>query len=39
METDGVEKPKEEQKVSFDFGSASKRGKRLVEAKGLGKVR
>ncbi|MGX5556806.1 ribosomal protection-like ABC-F family protein [Bacillus cereus] len=37
METDGVEKPKEEQKVSFDFGSASKRGKRLVEAKGLGK--
>ena len=37
METDGVEKPKEDQKVSFDFGSASKRGKRLVEAKGLGK--
>nr|WP_223068386.1 ABC-F type ribosomal protection protein [Paenibacillus caui] len=37
METEGIEKPKQEQKVSFDFGSASKRGKRLVEVKGLGK--
>lgn len=37
MELDGIEKPKEDQKVSFDFGSASKRGKRLAEAKGLGK--
>ncbi|UED72191.1 ribosomal protection-like ABC-F family protein [Brevibacillus sp. DP1.3A] len=37
MITEGVEKPKQEQKVSFDFGSASKRGKRLAEAKGLGK--
>ncbi|MRN57066.1 ATP-binding cassette domain-containing protein [Paenibacillus sp. LC-T2] len=37
METEGIEKPKQDQKVSFDFGSASKRGKRLVEATGLGK--
>ncbi|WP_240472985.1 ribosomal protection-like ABC-F family protein [Paenibacillus sanguinis] len=37
METEGVEKPKQEQKVLFDFGDASKRGKRLAEAQGLGK--
>ncbi|MCA0173042.1 ribosomal protection-like ABC-F family protein [Bacillus sp. RAR_GA_16] len=37
LKKDGVEKPKEEKTVSFQFESASKRGKRVLEAKGIKK--
>ena len=37
LKKDGVEKPKEETTVSFQFESASKRGKRVLEAKGIQK--
>jgi macrolide transport system ATP-binding/permease protein len=32
-----VDKPKEEQKVKFDFEGSGKRGKRILEAKGIAK--
>ncbi|MFP3488377.1 ABC transporter ATP-binding protein, partial [Staphylococcus sp. SIMBA_130] len=37
LKKDGVEKPKEEKTVSFQFESASKRGKRVLEARGIQK--
>ena len=37
LKKDGVEKPKEEKTVSFQFESTSKRGKRVLEAKGIKK--
>ncbi|MCA0993384.1 ribosomal protection-like ABC-F family protein [Pseudalkalibacillus hwajinpoensis] len=37
LKKDGVEKPKEEKTVSFQFEPASKRGKRVLEAKGIKK--
>ncbi|PFG12234.1 ribosomal protection-like ABC-F family protein [Bacillus sp. es.036] len=37
LKKDGVKKPKEENTVSFQFESASKRGKRVLEAKGIKK--
>ncbi|WP_273834035.1 ribosomal protection-like ABC-F family protein [Guptibacillus sedimenti] len=37
LKKDGVEKPKEEKTVSFQFESGAKRGKRILEAKGIKK--
>lgn len=37
IETDGIEKPIEEQSIHFQFDSMNKRGKRLVEASGITK--
>ncbi|WP_273851906.1 ribosomal protection-like ABC-F family protein [Guptibacillus spartinae] len=37
LKKDGVEKQKEEKTVSFQFESTSKRGKRVLEAKGIKK--
>ncbi|WP_226658988.1 ribosomal protection-like ABC-F family protein [Pseudalkalibacillus hwajinpoensis] len=37
LKKDGVEKPKEEKTVSFHFESGAKRGKRILEAKGIKK--
>ncbi len=38
IEMEGVEKPKEEAKIYFDFGSPEKRGRRIVEVNRLAKA-